>query len=333
VPALILPTTIPDPAGGAELSNALAISELTYLDRGTHVKKEYLRFFPSITASYNLRENLIVRGSYYRSVGRPGVDQYAGGLTLPDTELPPNPNSNRISVNNAGIKAWSANTFRVRTEYYFAQVGQISIGAYRRDFENMFGSLVFQATPEFLSLYSLDAETYGPYYVATNYNVPGKVRMTGVEFDYKQVLTFLPHSARGVQVFANASAQRATGDETASFNGYQPRVYNWGISLTRPKFNVRMNWNYRGPRRTTPIAASPRSVEPGSFNWIGKALYVDLKGEYNLTPRFGVFLSIRNLANAFEDVERHGPNTPDYARIFSRYDYAQLWTVGMKGSF
>jgi hypothetical protein len=35
--------------------------------------------------------------------------------------------------------------------------------------------------------------------------------MTGLEFDYKQALTFLPQWARGVQVFANASALRATG--------------------------------------------------------------------------------------------------------------------------
>lgn len=333
VPTLIQPATLPNPTGGPAISNALAVSELTYLDRGAHVKKEYLRLFPSINASYNLRENLILRGSYYHSVGRPGVDQYAGGLTLPDTEQPANPNSNRISVNNAGIKAWSAKTVKVRLEQYFENVGQISIGAYRRDFKNMFGSLVFQATPEFLGLYSLDPDTYGPYWVATNYNVPGLVRMEGMEFDYRQVLSFLPHWARGVQVFANATMQRATGDETATFAGYQPRVYNWGISLTRPKYNLRMNWNYRGVRRTTPIVASPRSIEPGTFSWIGKALYIDLKGEYNLTPRLGVFLSIRNLGNAFEDVERHGPNTPAYARLFSRYDYAQLWTVGVRGSF
>ena len=332
-PTLIEPTTIPNPAGGPALSNALAISRLTFLDRGGHIQKEYLRFFPSLNASYNILENLIARGSFYQSVGRPGVDQYSGGLTLPDTELPPNPTSNRISVNNAGIKAWSAHTAKVRFEYYFEQVGQISIGAYRRDFRNMFGSLVFQATPEFLAPYGLDRATYEPYYVATNYNIPGLVRMEGTEFDYKQALTFLPHWARGVQVFANMTAQRATGDETASFSSYQPRVYNWGISLTRPKFNVRANWNFRGPRRTTPIAASPRSIEPGSFNYIGKAHYIDLKGEYNLTPRFGVFLSIRNLGNAPEDVLRYGPGTPDYAKIFSRYDYAQLWTVGVKGSY
>jgi hypothetical protein len=81
------------------------------------------------------------------------------------------------------------------------------------------------------------------------------------------------------------------------------------------------------------IVASARSIEPGSFNWIGQDLYIDLKGEYNLSTRFGVFLSIRNLGNAYEDVERRGPNTPDYAKIYSRYDYAQLWTVGVKGSF
>lgn len=332
-PMLIEPLTIPDPAGGAPLSNALAISKLTYLQRGGHVQKEYLRFFPSLNVSYNLLENLIVRGSAYQSVGRPGVDQYAGGLTLPDTELPSNASSNRISVNNAGIKAWTARTSKIRFEYYFEKVGQISIGGYRRDYRNMFGSLTFQVTPEFLSLYSLDRETYEPYFVATNYNVPGLVRMEGTEFDYKQVLTFLPQWARGVQVFANLTAQRAVGDVTASFSNYQPRIYNWGASLTRPKYNVRMNWNYRGPRRTAPIATSARSIEPGSFNWIGQALYIDLKGEYNLSTRFGVFLSIRNLGNAYEDVERRGPNTPDYAKTYSRYDYAQLWTVGVKGSF
>ena len=332
-PTLIQPTTIPNPAGGAALSNALAISKLTYLDRGQHTKKEYLRYFPSLNASYNIFENLIARGSFYQSVGRPDFGQYAGGLTLPDTELPANPNSNRITVNNAGIKAWSANTTKIRFEYYFGRVGQLSIGAYRRDFRNLFGSVVFQATPEFLQLYGLDEETYGPYYVSTNYNAPGLVRMEGTEFDYKQALTFLPNWARGVQVFANMSAQRAVGDSTASFNNYQPRVYNWGISLSRPKYNVRMNWNYRGRRRGTLIAESPRSVEAGTYTWQSKRLYIDLSGEYTLTKRIGIFASMRNLNDATEDTERRGPNTPEHAQLNSREDFGSLWTIGIKGSF
>ncbi|MEY2881361.1 MAG: hypothetical protein RLZZ15_3741, partial [Verrucomicrobiota bacterium] len=333
VPVLIQPTTIPNPAGGAALSNALAVSKLTLVDRGQHTNKEYLRFFPSLNASFNITDSLIARGAVYRSVGRPDFGQYANGLTLPDTDLIPSPTANRISVNNPGIKAWSANTSKIRFEYYFQKVGQVSIGAYRRDYRNLFGSTVFQATPEFLAYYDLDEATYGPFYVATNYNVAGLVRMEGTEFDYKQALTFLPQWARGVQVFANMSAQRAVGDSTASFATYQPRIYNWGVSLSRPKYNLRMNWNYRGKRRTTAFAASPRSIEPSTFNYQSKRLYIDLSGDYSLTRNLGIYAGMRNLNDATEDTARYGPNTPKHARLLSREDFGSLWTIGLRGTF
>ena len=47
--------------------------------------------------------------------------------------------------------------------------------------------------------------------------MPGVVRTEGVDFNYKQALTFLPPWARGVQVFANATSQRVTGDDTVAF--------------------------------------------------------------------------------------------------------------------
>jgi hypothetical protein len=77
-PQLVIPT-----------SNALGVSQLTFLSRGTEVEKEYLRLFPSINASFNVRENLIARAAWYTSVGRPNFNQYAGGVTLPDPDLPP----------------------------------------------------------------------------------------------------------------------------------------------------------------------------------------------------------------------------------------------------
>lgn len=70
----------------------LEVALRTRIDRGAHAEKEYLRLFPSLNASYNLRENLVARVSWSQSVGRPNLNQYAGGITLPDTELPPAPN-------------------------------------------------------------------------------------------------------------------------------------------------------------------------------------------------------------------------------------------------
>jgi len=312
----------------------LAYSQLTFLDRGLRAEKEYLRLFPSLNASYNLRENLILRSAFYTSVGRPNFNQYAGALTLPDTENVPNASNanSRIGVNNAAIKAWSAQTTKVRLEYYFERVGNISIGAFRRDFENFFGNVTFPATPEFLALYDLDPATYGAYPVATQHNVQTTVQMTGLDFEYKQALTFLPHWARGVQVFANVSALRTQGDGAAEFNGFTPRTYNWGVSLSRPKYTLRANWNYRGRQRGA--AVTGRSIEAGTYNWNAKQLYVDLQADYTFTRKLALFAAIRNFGDsAPTDNKIFGPNTPSHATFRSREEVGALVTLGVKGTF
>jgi iron complex outermembrane receptor protein len=317
VPALIHPTT-----------DALAVSRLTFLERGAHTEKEYLRFFPSLNASYNVRENLVARAAVYQSVGRPNLNQYAGGITLPDTENPAS-TSNRIVVNNAGIKAWTARTANARIEYYFRGVGQISVGGFLRNYENFFEAVTFRAPPDFFELYGIDPSVYGGYDVATQRNIPGTVKTSGVDFSYKQALTRLPHWARGVQVFANASAQRVTGEAAENFAGYVPRVYSWGVSLTRQKFNVRANWNYRGRQRDGTGLAS----DPQSYAWLGKKLNLDLQGEYFIRRGLALFANLRNVNDATEDVEITGPATPAHAQFRSRQDFGSLWTVGLKGSF
>lgn len=318
------------PAPIIPASNALGVSQRTFIDRGAKAQKEYLRWFPSLNASYNIRENVIARASYYHSIGRPNFVQYSGGITLPDTDTPPAPN-NQIVVNNAAIKAWTARTINVRLERYFEGVGQFSVGAFRRHFENFFDKTVFNATPEFFALYGLDPAVYAAYDVSTQHNIERGVRMEGVDFNYKQALTFLPPWARGIQVFANGSAQRALGDANSNFAGYIPRSGSWGASLTREKYNVRVNWNYRGRQRNAAVTGI--GLEPGTFNWSSKRLYIDVLGEYYIWKRMALFANLRNVGDATEDVEIAGPSTPAPAQFRRRLDYASLWTFGIKGSF
>ncbi|WP_414661740.1 TonB-dependent receptor [Horticoccus sp. 23ND18S-11] len=312
-------------------TDPLGISRLTRIERGMRAEKEYLRYFPNLNASYNVRENLIARAAYYLSVGRPNFNQYAGGLTLPDVDRLPSA-SNRITVNNAAIKAWSAKTTKVSLEYYFEGVGLFSVGAFRRDFENFFGSTVFNASPEFLAVYALDPAVYDAYDVATQFNLDSTVRMEGYDFNYKQALTFLPPWARGVQVFANASFQRATGDAAAEFAGYVPRSSSWGVSLARPKYTLRMNWNYRSRARQAAVAAG-RGIASDTFNWGASLLTLDVSGEYQIHKHIGLFLSVRNLTNAPQDLEIANAQTPAHARFRQRSDFDSLWTLGLKSTF
>jgi len=321
-PLLIVPTT-----------NALGVSQLTFLDRGAHMKKEYLRWFPSLNASYNLREDLIARAAWYTSIGRPDFAQYSGGVTLPDPENP-TPND-QISLTNVAIKPWSARTVNARLEYYFQGVGQLSIGAFRRDFKNFFGSTTIPATPEFLELYSIDPNVYGDYPIVTTHNIDSTVRMEGINLGYKQALTFLPRWARGVQVFVNGASQRVTGPAgSGNFPGFIPRTASWGVSLTREKFLLRANWNYRSLQRRAAIATTAtNSIEPGTYTWWSKRLYLDLNGEYRFYKRFALFASLRNVGDAPDDIKIYGPSTPPVARFRQRIEFGSLWSFGVKGTF
>jgi TonB-dependent receptor len=314
-----------------EPAGSLAAWQRTLLDRGTPVKKEYLRLFPSINASYDLRDGLIARLSYSQSVGRPDFNQYMGGVLLPDIENL-NPNS-RITVNNASIKAWQAETYMARLEYYFGTVGTLSLSGFIRDYTNFFVNVTSPVSAQFLETYGLDENEYGGIQVITQFNDPENIRQHGFEIDYKQSLTFLPNWARGVQVFANLSSQRAKG--TDNMQDMNPLVVNWGFSLSRPKWNIRINENYRGIQRRGIVASTAtNSIEPGTYNYRPKRLYIDVSGEYYLSRKLGLFASIRNLHGATEDTKIYGPNTPAWAKFRQRDDYGgSLWTAGIKGTF
>ncbi len=312
-------------------TDPLTVARRTIIDRGLHSEKEYLRYFPSLNASYNLRENLIARGAYYWSIGRPDFNQYAAGLTLPNVEAPPSA-TNRISVNNAAIKAWSARTTKLTLEYYFEGVGLVSVSGFRREFENFFGNTVFNATPAFLALYGLDPATYDPFDVATTQNIASTVRMQGLDFNYKQALTFLPSWARGVQVFANGSALRALGDATANFAGFAPRTANWGISLARERFNVKLNWNYRSRLRLAKVADG-RGIDPATYNWSSSRVYLNIAADFQIYRRWTLFANLRNFTGVLEDVEIANPSTPIHSQLRSRDDFGSLWSLGVKATF
>lgn len=312
-------------------TNALEASKLTLLERSTFVKKEYLRAFPSLNGSYNILENLILRAGVSTSIGRPDYDQYTGGLTLPNTDNLPSP-GNRIVVNNAGIKPWSANSVKVRLEYYFEGVGQISAGVFRRDYKNFFGTTFFLPSEEFLALYGLDPDDYGRYEVSTQFNLPGRVRTEGYDFSYKQALTFLPRWARGVQVFGNWSVRttEATNLGALGFNDI-PHSGSWGLSLTRPRYSVRLNVSLRAAQRLGAITGA--SIEPGTFNYTPARNTVDVLGEYLVWKQVAVFANLRNVGDVPNDGTTVGPNTPSLARLRFRERYGSLWTIGVKGTF
>src|SRR5207247_858289 len=67
------------------LSNdLLARARQRYVERGSHAKRDYDGFYPSVNASYSISDNLVLRAAYARTIGRPNISAIVPGATFTD---------------------------------------------------------------------------------------------------------------------------------------------------------------------------------------------------------------------------------------------------------
>ncbi len=102
------------------VGTAFDLAKLQYKERGSHAKRSYEGFYPSLNASFNIAPNLISRFSYARTIGRPPLSIIAPCVTIATptfTTGDPTPNST-VTVGNPGLRPWNSNSFDLTLEYY-----------------------------------------------------------------------------------------------------------------------------------------------------------------------------------------------------------------------
>ena len=153
-------------------TDTLRTAQLTLVDRGTHASKEYLRLFPSLNASWNLRENLVARAAWYTSVGRPDFNKSSAVSRFPIRRiLQLRTIAFREQRRHQGVEC---EVVLVRLEYYFERVGQFSVGAFRRNIKNFFGSDGVSGDARLSSSLRSRCRPCWRFDVSTQYNLPGR---------------------------------------------------------------------------------------------------------------------------------------------------------------
>lgn len=308
-------------------TDPIALANMQYVERGAHIKKDYGDFYPSVNATYNVRPNLIGRFAYSNTISRPNYSNILPGVTLPD----PNTTSRTIMINNINLKPWSSKNYDLSVSYYPSWGGHATVGVFRKDIQDFFGTRTVDATAELLDQYGID-DSYanGEYLVSYLMNV-GQARIQGWEFDYRQPLNKLvPTWARGLSLRYNVTRLTLDGNTGSDFSSFIRKNMNWGVSFERPKYSVRMNWNYRGRQRQTLITGVAEAL---TYQYMAPRLTMDVDAEYRVSRGLGFFAAARNITGQPFVVERFGPNTPDYARRYQRNDYGVAITLGVRGSF
>jgi TonB-dependent receptor len=321
-------------AAGAPIflsNDPLVRAQQRYVAKGTQVRRNYGDFYPSINASYTILPNLIARVAYARTIGRPNVNFITPGSTYSE----PTVAQPTITVNNPSLKPWTADNFDVTLEAYNLKGAVASIGAFRKNIKDFFGSTRTAATPALLDQYGLSGDPlYLDYDIVTMANA-GDAKISGVEFNYRQSLTFLPDWARGFQVFVNGSKMSLDGSSSAEFDGFNPSTYAAGVNFVRPRFFIKLSGTYQGEtRRTLNAVSAANGIPADTYNYQDARKRLSLAIQYSFTKHFSLFGTMADLDGGFNPRSlRYAPGTPEYAKVSRYQQLGSTITVGVKGTF
>jgi TonB-dependent receptor len=311
-------------------TDTLALRKLRYQERAATSDQHYSGYYPSLNAAFNLTENVILRAAAAQTLGRPNLGNIIPGVTISDatvtTSVP------TITVNNSGLKPWTARSYDLSIESYQIKDGFGSVGVFQKEISDFFTSVTADATPELLELYGLEGDASLLNYKINTLANGGDARIRGVEFSYRQALTFLPSWARGFQVFANATKLSLSGSRTADFSGYAPKSLSGGVSFIRGRLALKWTISVLGDIPTGAVAASA-TVAPGTFNYQARRTRIGVNAQYSLSRRYSLYASVVDWGGFVQNLQRYAPGTPAYARPTRWQELGFYTNFGVRGSF
>lgn len=325
------------PSTGATLADVLA----NWKERGFHVDESYHGYYPSAHLTFNLTENLLLRASYARTLGRPDFAQILPLVRVNNTDTDTDDGlgtlpSHTIKFNNTALRPYQANNYDLSLEYYFHNGGVISLGGFYKEAKDFFGNLSRQATAQDLTDFGLPPEFLG-YNLTTTINTNGTAKIEGGEFNFRQPLTMIPGWGRYFTVMLNATKLHLSGPNSTDFSGFIKNSGNVGISFEKKPLTLRLNVNYRGRQinsyqtgATYQVGAPVGGVFEEDY---APRFNVDVNAEYMLSKRFGLFANVRNLFNQYQQLERLNSVIPAYAKMYRRENFGAQITLGVKGTF
>lgn len=318
------------PEAGA--AGSLQELQLTRFERAARAQRTYDGYYPSVHLNFSATENLLLRFAYARTYGRPNFNQIIPNATVNELDVDeasdPDAIPGTISLRNPGLKPWTADNFDLSIEYYSRSGGLLSVGVFRKDVQDFFGSSVRIATEADLAELDLDARYLG-WQLTTQRNF-GKARMSGIELNVKHSLGFLGAWGKRWELFANGTKLDLDADTQPSFGNVIEGSANYGFTFTRRPVSVMAKWNYRGLTRGTRI---PGVGALDGYQWDGARTTLDLNVDWRINARIGLFANARNALGTNPEAFRYGGETPEYAKQFRVQEHGGQYSFGVKGNF
>lgn len=260
-----------------------------------------------LNGTYRLRENLLLRASYHDAITRADIANLIPGVSNV------NESTFTLTTTNPALRPEKSKNLNVGVEYYFEPVGQFTIAWFTSRIQDLQRTQTgIPVTDTWL------AEVYPGYTLAITDNV-ARSRMSGVEIDYAQQLSFLPGRLKGIGVFGNYT--RLHFDSWDNYLNSAKDTWNAGVSYAIGRFYGQFRANYTDKRQTSTSTTGWPNID-------GERLMCDVSLSWGLTRHATVFLNGKNIFD--EPIWGYQGRETAWAR-YARF--GAFWELGIKGSF
>ena len=295
---------------GASLDNGELVS--------TNTEVDYDHTLPSFNGVLELREDLLLRGAFYRAIVRPNLRALNPSIVLNEGNT-----SVRVDMPRAEVEPYTADNFDISLEWYNRAGSGISINYFSKKItdlftrervcpvgqEDEFGGIFGPLEQIDLPGGSFECQEIEPYVdpetgevfdnrivtVNRSYNTNDEIKVNGWELAIQQNLDFLPYPWSGFGGVFNFTKLDTEQANDAALTRVSPESYNLIGYWENEKLSVRLAYNWRAeqlislPSETGFLGTDAREeTERGRL---------DLSAYYRFNEHFRINVRGYNLTN------------------------------------
>lgn len=303
---------------------------------------KYHNTLPSLTAAYNLQDNLIARASASRTMTRPNPqDLRALALQFSD------PAGSQATLTSPDLKPYVSDNYDLGLEFYTGREGYVSATWFSKDITAFTAAqnttLPFSALAQYgVTFDSLTPQQQaainlrgGPgqanVVVTQQVNSDALLKVRGIELGWVQPLDFLPVKGFGFTANYTKIKQSATNNSGFIATGVPPYTYNLSAYYENNGVMVRISENFaKGSQQTN----SPQNGIAAANLFGDDYKQIDFSSRFDISKMLGMK---QDIALTFDVANVGKAKQRSYFQFsnatFTLYDPGRTYLLGVQAKF
>ena len=308
-----------------------------------YTENTYSKWLPAANIAYDVGEHAVARVAVSETMTRPDPAAQLPGVSFGA------PSADQATIGNSALKPYFSKNIDLGFELYTGQEGLIAVNAFRKSITGFTQNNVVTQPFAYLAQYGINYDTLndtqktainargGPtvaqVQVQSQINVPNKLMINGLEFQWVQPLDFLTRrfGFEGLGINTNATIVDQTSDGPATALGVAKYTYNLTGYYEHNGVSLRLSHVFRKGSQSSGL--NQNGIAPAAL-FSDDYKQTDFSSTYDLEKILGMknapqlTFNVTNLTN--EKLRSHFQY--DNA-TFTYYKPGRQYVVGLRMSF